>query len=77
MSARDEARLQALRSAVDVLAQAAPGDRLASFPNWDSLAVLLVITHFEHDHGVAVTGAQVRACVTVADLLDLVPSERP
>jgi len=66
-------RLSALRKAVDVLADAVPEDRLAVRPNWDSLAVLLVVTHFEHDYGATVTGAQVRACVTVRDLLALLP----
>lgn len=73
----EAARLSALRKAVDVLADAAPEDRLAARPNWDSLAVLLVVTHFEHDYGVAVTGAQVRACATVRDLLALLPSSQP
>jgi acyl carrier protein len=76
MTAEDPARLDALRRAVDVLSQAGPDDRLASFSNWDSLAVLLVITHFEHDYGVSVTGASVRACVTVRDLLSLLPPAR-
>lgn len=69
-------RLSALRKAVDVLADAVPEDRLAARPNWDSLAVLLVVTHFEHDHGATVTGAQVRACVTVRDLLALLPPSK-
>ncbi|MFM9001440.1 MAG: hypothetical protein ACKORB_07435, partial [Opitutia bacterium] len=69
--------LQALRSAVDVLSAAGRDDRLAALPNWDSLAVLLVVTHYEHDYGVAVTGAQVRACATVAHLLALIPSDKP
>lgn len=69
-------RLPALRKAVDVLADAVPEDRLAARPNWDSLAVLLVVTHFEHDYGVTVTGAQVRACATVRDLLALLPPSK-
>lgn len=73
----EAARLSALRKAVDALADASPEDRLAARPNWDSLAVLLVVTHFEHDYGVTVTGAQVRACVTVRDLLALLPSSQP
>ena len=69
----DDDRLSALRRAVDVLSSASLDDRLVARPNWDSLAVLLIVTHFEHDYGVTVTGAQVRACVTVRDLLALLP----
>ncbi len=76
MSPAPDSRLAALRKAVDVLADAGPDDRLSSFANWDSLAVLLVITHFEHDYGASVTGAQVRSCVTVRDVLALLPTSR-
>lgn len=64
-------RLKALQVDVDALAQAEEGDLLATLPQWDSLAILLVISHFEHVHGIEIKGAQVRACRTVADILDL------
>jgi hypothetical protein len=66
-------QLAALRADVDVLATATPETSLGALPNWDSLAILLVVSHCEHVHKHTVTGAQVRACRTVADLLALLP----
>ncbi len=67
-------QLAALRGDVDALAQADEAAVLAALPQWDSLAILLVVSHFEHVHKQAVSGAQVRACRTVADILNLIPS---
>jgi hypothetical protein len=64
-------RLHALRQDVDALVDADEGAALATLPRWDSLAILLVLSHYEHAHKQAVTGAQIRACRTVAELLDL------
>jgi hypothetical protein len=64
-------RLHALRQDVDALIDADEGTILAALPRWDSLAILLVLSHYEHAHKQAVTGAQIRACRTVADLLNL------
>ena len=64
-------RLHALREDVDALVDADEGTVLAALPRWDSLAILLVLSHYEHAHKQAVTGAQIRACRTVADLLNL------
>jgi hypothetical protein len=64
-------RLHALRQDVDALVDADEGTILAALPRWDSLAILLVLSHYEHTHKQAVTGAQIRACRTVADLLNL------
>lgn len=64
-------RLHALRQDVDALVDADEGSVLAALPRWDSLAILLVLSHYEHAHKQAVTGAQIRACRTVADLLNL------
>ena len=64
-------RLHALRQDVDALVDADEGTILAALPRWDSLAILLVLSHYEHAHKQAVTGAQIRACRTVADLLSL------
>ena len=64
-------RLHALRQDVDALIDADEGSVLATLPQWDSLAILLVLSHYEHAHKQAVTGAQIRACRTVAELLDL------
>jgi acyl carrier protein len=43
-------------------------------PGWDSLAILLVVSHCEHVHDLEVRGPQIRACRTVGDLLDLIQS---
>ena len=67
-------QLAALRGDVDALAQADEATVLAALPQWDSLAILLVVSHFEHVHKQAVSGVQVRACRTVADILNLIPS---
>lgn len=66
-------RFKALQGEVDVLAETTIDTPLASLALWDSLAVLLVITHFEHVHHVMITGAQVRACSTPRDLIKLIP----
>ena len=67
-------QLAALRADVDALAHAEEVTVLAASPQWDSLAILLVVSHFEHVHDREITGAQVRACRTVADILNLIPS---
>lgn len=67
-------QLATLRANVDALAQADEATVLTSLPQWDSLAILLVVSHCEHVHKLAITGAQVRACRTVAELLNLIPS---
>ena len=64
-------RLKALQADVDALVQAEEETVLASLPQWDSLAILLVISHFEHAYGIEIKGSQVRACRTVADILNL------
>lgn len=66
--------LAALRSDVDVLAPAEEATVLGALPGWDSLAILLVVSHCEHAHDLEVRGAQVRACHTVGELLDLIES---
>jgi len=66
--------LNALKADVDVLAQADEATVLGAMPNWDSLAILLVVSHCEHVHDLEVRGPQVRACRTVGDLLDLIQS---
>ena len=67
-------QLAALRADVDALTRADETTILAALPQWDSLAILLVVSHFEHVHDREITGAQVRACRTVAELLNLIPS---
>jgi hypothetical protein len=64
-------QLNALRVDVDALAHADEATILAALPQWDSLAILLVVSHFEHVHKQVITGAQVRGCRTVGDILNL------
>lgn len=64
-------RLHALRQDVDALVATDEATVLGTLPQWDSLAILLVLSHYEHAHKQVVTGAQIRTCRTVADLLDL------
>lgn len=68
-----EEKLRLLQSEIDSVAEATLATPLASLPDWGSLSILLVIVHFEEKHKLAVTGAQVRACQTVGDLLALIP----
>lgn len=71
MNLAEEQRWQALQADVDALATATPDAVLATLPQWDSLAVLLVITHAEQAYARTLTGAQVRACRTARDLVAL------
>ena len=66
-------KLRLLRADVRLFAAAQPDTQLASLPDWGSLAILLVILHLEERHQLAISGAQVRDCRTVADLLALIP----
>jgi acyl carrier protein len=66
--------LNALKADVDVLAKADEATVLGALPGWDSLAILLVVSHCEHVHDLEIRGPQVRACRTVGDLLDLIQS---
>ena len=67
-------QLKSLQSDVDALAHADEATILATLAQWDSLSILLVVSHFEHVHEIEITGAQVRACRTVGDILNLIPS---
>lgn len=66
-------KLRLLRSDVDLFAAAQPDTQLAALPDWGSLAILLIIVHLEEKHQLTASGAQVRECRTVADLLALIP----
>jgi acyl carrier protein len=66
--------LNALKADIDILARADEATVLGALPGWDSLAILLVVSHCEHVHDLEVRGPQIRACHTVADLLDLIKS---
>ena len=66
--------LYALRADVDVLARADETSVLGALHGWDSLAILLVVSHCEHVHDLEIRGQQVRACRTLGELLDLIES---
>ena len=66
--------LNALRADVDVLARADETSVLGALHGWDSLAILLVVSHCEHVHDLELRGPQVRACRTLGELLDLIES---
>ena len=44
---------------------------LKQLPEWDSLAALGVIVMFDVEFGKTITGANLKACTTVADLYKL------
>ena len=68
--------LNALRADIDILAQADESTVLGTLLGWDSLAILLVVSHCEHVHHLEISGTQVRACRTLGDLLDLIQSHK-
>lgn len=53
----------------------APETRFKELPTWDSLNTLAVIAMADADYGVAVTGRDIEASVTVADLWTIVSSK--
>ncbi len=68
-----EEQFKVLQGEVDVLAGATLDTPLASLAQWDSLAVLLVISHFENVHKVSLSGAQIRACRCAREIFNLKP----
>ncbi len=60
--------LAALKADVDGLAKADLDTPLSSLAQWDSLTVLLTISHFEHVYQKTLTGDQVRSCRTLREL---------
>ncbi len=75
MSKSEAAQWAALQADVDGLTGPGitPETRLETLPQWDSLAILLVITHFEQVHGIVLSGSQIRACKTGREILQLIP----
>ena len=45
-----------------------PETELQALPEWDSLASLGVIVMFDTEYGKAISGDNIKKCVTVADL---------
>jgi len=54
-----------------------PDSQLRDLTGWDSLAVLIVIDLIDENFGKSVSGEEVRACETVADLHALGSREAP
>jgi acyl carrier protein len=73
MSLTFEFHLQALQKEVDVLEGVLPDAPLSGLPQWDSLAILLVISHFEQAYKMSVTGREIRQCKTIRELIQLIP----
>lgn len=73
MSDSFEHRYQALQKEVDALAGVSPDAPLSGLAQWDSLAVLLVISHFEHAYKMSLTGREIRQCKTIRELIHLIP----
>jgi acyl carrier protein len=73
MSLSFESYLKALQNEVDVLAGVSPDTPLNSLSQWDSLAILLVISHLEHVYQMSVTGREIRQCKTIRELINLIP----
>jgi len=73
MSLSFESYHHALQKEVDVLVGVSPDVPLSSLPQWDSLAILLVISHFEHAYKMTVTGREIRQCKTIRELIHLIP----
>ena len=75
MSLSFESYVQALQKEVDVLAGVSPDAPLSGLPQWDSLAILLVISHFEHAYKMTVTGREIRQCKTIRELVNLIETK--
>ena len=73
MSLTFESHLQELQKEVDVLVGVSPDAPLSGLPQWDSLAILLVISHFESTYKMSVTGKEIRQCKTIRELIKLIP----
>jgi acyl carrier protein len=73
MSLTFESYLQALQKEVDVLVGVSPDAPLSGLSQWDSLAILLVMSHFEQTYKMTITGREIRQCKTIRELIQLIP----
>jgi len=73
MSLTFESYLQALQKEVDVLVGVSPDAPLSGLAQWDSLAILLVMSHFEQTYKMTITGREIRQCKTIRELIQLIP----
>ena len=65
--------IESFLSAVDFqeAVEVTPETLLKDLPEWDSLAALGVIVMFDVDFGKAITGDDLKTCVTLTDLYKL------
>ena len=65
--------IESFLSAVDFqeAVEVTPETLLKDLPEWDSLAALGVIVMFDVDFGKAITGDDLKTCVTITDLYKL------
>ena len=67
-----ESQLIALQKDVDSFLGATLDTQLTALPQWDSLAILLVISHYEANYKTRLSSRQIHECKTVRDLLNLI-----
>jgi len=75
MSLLFDSYLQALRKEIDIFSGVSPDFPLNGLAQWDSLAILMVISHFEHTYKVTVTGAEIRQCKNLRELISLIQAK--
>lgn len=59
------------------VAEAKPNDVLKHFAAWDSLTVLSIIAMLDSKYGVRISGAELHALATLADLEQTVAARLP
>ena len=53
-----------------------PAERLVDLPNWDSLAILTILSMLDQQYGILASGPDIQACRTVEDLYKWTTGER-
>jgi acyl carrier protein len=67
----DQEFIDEILEAIDSEDTATPETELLAVDNWDSLASMITIGIAEDNYGVLLTAAQLRECVTFADIIEL------
>jgi acyl carrier protein len=72
-----ETFIQHLAEALNLQESAiSPEQKLRELPNWDSLAILTTLSMLDTEYDVSMSGAELQACDTVADLHSRVEARR-
>jgi len=50
--------------------------RLAELAEWDSLAALGVIVMFDMEYGTTITGNDLKGCIAIQDVFDLIKKKK-